>query len=185
VEQLQWLGAAEDDTGCWRLVVLEGTLVADLAAGVVRVSEGKPASSWWTVLVLHYLSVSVRPTEEPWPGVAFADLPGGRSYAPVYQGRVIARLCGTIGRDRATLAAAVEKLGGRELCDEAVAPADLACEFRVFPRVAMRLYWYAGDEEFSPSAVLLLPKTIASFFGIEDIVVLSERLVARLAGGSV
>ena len=46
----------------------------------------------------------------------------------------------------------------------------------------MRVIWYAADEEFAPSATLLLPANIESYFGIEDVVVLSERVVAWLAG---
>ena len=68
-------------------------------------------------------------------------------------------------------------LGGR-----AEAGGDTAFDFDVFPRLAVRVIWYAGDEEFPPSATLLLPVNIASYLCVEDIVVLSERLVSRLAG---
>ncbi len=57
----------------------------------------------------------------------------------------------------------------------------MVIEFQVFPRLRVRLAWYAGDEELAPSAALLLPANIESFLGLEDIVVLSEQLVARLA----
>ena len=56
-------------------------------------------------------------------------------------------------------------------------------DFQVYHRVRVRLIWYAGDEELAPSAVFLLPVNIESFFCLEDIVVLSERIVSRLAGG--
>ena len=59
---------------------------------------------------------------------------------------------------------------------------DAAFDFDMFPRVCVRLIWHAADEEFPPSATLLLPANIDAFFCIEDIVVLSERLVARLGG---
>jgi len=54
--------------------------------------------------------------------------------------------------------------------------------FDVFPRLTLRLVWHAPDEEFPPSATLLLPDNIEAFFVAEDIVVLSECLVARLGG---
>jgi hypothetical protein len=50
----------------------------------------------------------------------------------------------------------------------------------MFPRICLRLIWHAPDDEFPPSATILLPAAIESFFCTEDIVVLSERLTARL-----
>ena len=113
------------------------------------------------------------------PAVAFADLAAGRAYAPVYQGRVIGRLCSTAGRDARTLLGAGESLGGT------VVPfGDLGLDFQIYPRVRLRLIYYAGDDELTPSATLLLPPNIESFFCVEDVVVLSEGLVARLGGRS-
>lgn len=188
-EQLAWLGATPTGGGC-SLRVLEDVLTVDLETGTVRDPAGRVAGPWWRVLVLHYLSVSSRPAEQP-PGVTFADLPGGRAYASVYQRRVIERLCRTAGRDGPTLRRAGEDLAGRVVRDSAeglVAPpappaGDLVMEFAAFPRVTVQLAWYAGDEELTPSAALLLPSNVESFFCLEDIVVLSERLVSRLAGG--
>jgi hypothetical protein len=88
-------------------------------------------------------------------------------------------LCATVGRDAEGLWAAAGALGGRAA---ACAAGDAAFDFCVFPRVLARLVWHAPDEEFSPSATLLLPANIESYFCAEDIVVLSESLVARLGG---
>ena len=59
---------------------------------------------------------------------------------------------------------------------------DTAFDFDIFPRLCVRVIWHAADEEFPPSATLLLPANIESYFCIEDIVVLSESLVSRLGG---
>ena len=59
---------------------------------------------------------------------------------------------------------------------------DRAFEFRVFPQLRLKLIWYAADDEFPPSAKILLPENIFPALSIEDIVVLSEQLVARLSG---
>jgi len=188
-DQLEWLGAlgAADQ---WRVPVLDGSLTVEQELGTVRDSTGRPVGPLWRVLTLHYLGVPARPKEEP-PAITFADLPGGRAYAGVYQGRVIHRLCRTVGRDRKTLRRAAETLGGQVIADASEGPSsapaapvgDLVLEFQVYPRVRLRLVWYAGDEELSPSAVLLLPGNIESFFCLEDIVVLSEGLISRLSGG--
>jgi len=182
--QLEWLGARPAGSR-WRLGVLEEVLEWEPSTGVVRTSAGGRVRPVWQVLTLHYLAVGARPPTAP-PAVTFADLPAGRAYAPVYRGRVIERLCHTVGRDARTLRQAGAALGGRPVpgrAPPAGSAPDLAMDFQVFPRVGVRLVWYAGDEELAPSASLLLPGNIESFFCTEDIVVLSERLVSRLSGG--
>jgi len=174
-EELGWLGAEPAGDVC-RVKVLAEVLTVDRPSGRVTAASGAEVSAPWRVLVLHYLCVSGRPEAGP-PEVTFADMPGATAYAGVYRGRVNARLCATAGRDEASLRAGAEALGGRE-----VEGGDAAFDFQVFPRIRVRLAWYAADEEFSPSATLLLPTNVEAYFCIEDIVVLSERLVSRLSG---
>jgi len=176
VEQLRWLGArARDDR--WDLPVLEELLSIDLDDGAVRTSEGRPVGPFWQVLTLHYLSTSGRPAAGP-PSVSFAHLPSGMAYAGVYRQRVIERLCRTVGREGDSLRRAARALGGR-----AVSGGDAGFDFQPYPRIRIRLVWYAGDDELPPSGVMLLPQTIEAFLTVEDIVVLSERIVSRLSGG--
>jgi len=174
-DQLAWLGARRAGK-MWRLDVLNDSLDVDISSGAVRTSEGREARAVWRILTLHYLTVTSRP-ESRAPEVTFADLPAGRAYAGVYHSRVIARLCATVGRDLASLSAAAAAAGAR-----AVEAGDAAFEMNLFPRIAVRLIWHAGDEEFGPSATLLLPANIESFLEIEDVVVLSESLVSRMSG---
>lgn len=173
--QFRWLGAEPAGNG-WRLPVLEEVLEVDLAARRISTSSGEPVGPPWRILVLHYLAIQAQP-EELEPGVTFADLPTARSYAGVYQGRVIARLCHTAGRSEEKLRAGAEKLGGQP-----AEGGDLSYDFRPFPRLRLRLVWHAPDDEFPASATLLLPPNIEDYFCSEDIVVLSETLVARLSG---
>jgi len=175
-EQLEWLGAKRDGE-MWKLLVMNESMTIDAASGDVTAAGGRPIGPWWQVLTLHYLAVTGRPHTRP-PAIGFAELPAGRAYAPVYHQRVIARLCRTVGCDEASLQEAACAVGG-----QAVAGGDLAFDFQALPRITLRLVWYAGDEELSPSAVLLLPDNVESFFCVEDIVVLSERLVLLLGGG--
>jgi hypothetical protein len=174
-EQLAWLGAVERE-GLWRVAVLEDTLAIDLASGRITTSAGAAVKITWQVLVLHYLVVSARPHPQP-PEVSFADLPSGRGYAGVYDKRVIKRLCGTAGRNLDTLRRAAEGLGARQ-----AEGGDAAFRFNVFPRLPVQLVWHASDEEFPPSATVLLPGNAEEWFCTEDIVVLCESLVARLSG---
>ncbi len=175
-EQLEWLGARKDGHR-WVLGVLNESLTVDLTDGIVRTSSGQPTGPWWRILTLHYLAVSIRPLDEP-PSITFADTTAGMGYADVYRMRVIDRLCRTVGSCQAALGPAAEAIGG-----VAATGGDLTFDFRVYPRVRLRLVWHAPDEEFGPSATLLLPANIESFFCVEDTVVLSERLISRLSGG--
>lgn len=174
-QQIRWLGA-EPVGGLWRLPVLNDAFEVDLASGRVTTETGREVGPAWQILALHYLAVAARPDSRP-PEVTFADLAAARSYADVYERRTTQRLCTSVGREAGSLRAAAARLGAR-----AVPGGDAAFRFDVFPRLAIELVWYAPDEEFPPSATLLLPANIESYFCAEDIVVLSERLVLRLCG---
>jgi len=175
-EQVRWLGA-DPVQPTWRLPVLDDVFHIDLPASRITTSTGEQVGPQWTILALHYLAVSARP-EPRAPEMTFADLGAARTYAGVYHGRVIARLCATAGRDFQTLLNAAGAIGGNSV----PAVADAAFDFDVFPRVSLRLIWHAPDDEFPPSATLLLPANIELYFCAEDIVVLSELLISRLGG---
>jgi hypothetical protein len=174
-EQIGWLGGRAQGNSCL-LTVLDQELVVDPASARVTLATGQDVRPEWQILVLHYLAVSGRPEPRP-PEVTFADLPNGRGYADVYDKRVLKRLCATAGREAAALRRAAEGLQGRE-----VPGGDAAFQFTVFPRVPIRLIWHAPDEEFPPSASILLPANVEEFFSTEDIVVLCECCVSRLSG---
>jgi hypothetical protein len=174
-EQLEWLGVdASDDV--WRIPVLDDTFQVFRSERRITTGGGAAVGPHWRILALHYLAVTHR-SDRCEPGITFADLQTARSYNKVYEGRTVGRLCATAGRDEDRLRAAAATLGGRP-----AEGGDLAFDFDPFPRVRLRLVWYAPDEEFPPSATILLPGNIESFYCAEDIVVLSEGLVSRLCG---
>lgn len=176
-EQIIWLGAQPLAKG-WRLPVLDDAFDVDPGAHRVATRGGQEVRPAWRILALHYLAIRGRP-EPCSPEVTFADLPTARTYAGVYRARTVDRLCATVGRTLEPLDRAARALGGL-----VARGGDLAFDFRVFPRLTVRLIWHAPDQEFPPSATLLLPANIESYFLPEDIVVLSELLVGRLAGRS-
>ncbi|MCK5113169.1 MAG: DUF3786 domain-containing protein [Phycisphaerae bacterium] len=173
--QLELLGA-KPNGNLWQLPVLNDTFDVDTKTGCVGASSGQPVGLPWRILTLHYLAVRGN-VEKQIPSVGFADISAGRSYAGVYKARVISRLCATVGRTAETLCSAADNIGG-----VAIEDSDLGYDFDIFPQITLRLLWYAPDDEFPASASLLLPKNILSFFSVEDTVVLSESLIARLSG---
>ena len=174
-EQFRWLGA-DLSGGVWRLPVLGDVLDVDISARRIVASAGGRVGLRWSILVLHYLAVGARP-EQVEPSVTFADLGTARSYAGVYAARVTERLCHATGGRLESLRVGADALGA-----QAAEGGDAAFDFQPFPRIKLRLIWHAGDDEFPATATLLLPRNIESYFCCEDIVVLSENLVARLAG---
>jgi hypothetical protein len=174
-EQLQWLGAVADGN-TWTLDVLGDTLTADIKTGTVKTAKGDDVRETWQILVLHYLSIASKPVFGDGE-LTFAEIPGTITYDKVYQGRVIGRFCYTAGRNAETLAAAAESLDAQESDG-----GDKAFVFSLFPKLRFKLIWYAADDEFPQSATILLPTNIFPALSIEDIVVLSEQLVARLGG---
>ncbi|MEE8451285.1 MAG: DUF3786 domain-containing protein [Thermoguttaceae bacterium] len=179
-DQFQWLGAKREGS-VWRLPVFDDVFEVDISAGRMNTAAGEPVGAGWRILALHYLAIKDRP-ERRVPDTTFADLLAARSYSDTYQGRVIRRLCATAGRDAEKLRAAAEALGGRDAAGADPLTGDATFDFDEFPRVPLRLIWHAADEEFPPSATLLLPSNIEEYFCSEDIVVLSECLTARLGG---
>jgi len=173
--QLQLLGAKPKDD-VWELPVLNDVFEIDTKLGRVSMLSGGEVSLPWKILSLHYLGVR-GDVEKMTPSLGFANISAGRVYADVYKARVISRLCGTAGRNADTMRAAADKIGGMKIED-----GDMGYDFNLFPKISLRLLWYAPDEEFPPSATVLLPENILSFFSVEDTVVLSESLIARLSG---
>ena len=174
-EQLRWLGASHAGDA-WRLPVLEDALSVHLPDGRVLTSTARAVCPQWQLIVLHYLAARARPLVSV-PALTFADLPDGLTYASVYQPRVIGRLCATAGRNADSLRPAAIALGAAP-----VDAGDMAFDFDIFPRLTLRLVWHAPDDEFDASATILLPRDITELLTTEDIVVLSELLVARLSG---
>lgn len=179
---LSMLGADESAPGCYRLPVLDTTFLVNLQSAEVTLATVEPPDNavriQWRILALHYLSAPPGEPSEHWVG--FSELePAAQIYQAVYEGRVLGRLCGIMGRDRGRFVEAALRLNGErtDLGDEGF-------RFRVFPKLPVQIAWYLGDDEFPPSASFVYPENATHFLSLEDVVVLSERVVGRLGGGS-
>ena len=130
------------------------------------------------ILLLHYL---IRADGNPLTGrwVAYKDIPGGLLYAGVFARRVTEPLQRRFGKSAKTFKEAGIKSGG-----EPVEVGDASFILRAFPRVPLQYILWEGDEEFPPSAQLLLDASVDHYLSLEDIVVLGQVTTGRLINRS-
>jgi hypothetical protein len=126
------------------------------------------------ILILHYM-LAPEPPEPTGNWVAYRDIPGAAFYFSAFVKRAVDPLKKTFGHNAAGLVQASAQLGGK-----AVEPGDAAFEFRLFPRVLLRMILWEGDAEFEPEANILFDDTIGKIFLPEDIAWLAGMLVYRL-----
>jgi len=126
------------------------------------------------VLILHYMLGQDMPAPTGnW--VAYREIPGAAFYFSAFVKRAVDPLKKTFGSNAAALVRASAQLSGK-----AVEPGDAAFEFKLFPRVCLRLILWEGDAEFPPEANILFDESIGSIFFPEDIAWLTGMLVYRL-----
>jgi hypothetical protein len=173
------LGAVSVGDRRYELPVLEWRYRIDLVTGTVTHANDGAAGDVpmvWRILVLHYLA-SRRPDSVMTRWVSYAEFQDVRGYEKVFRGRVMGRLCATAGRSREAFTAAGQRLRGQPFPE-----GDAGFRFQVFPRLAVAIAWFSGDDELPPSVSFLLPDNALDFLPLEDLVVLSESVVSRLQG---
>jgi len=107
--------------------------------------------------------------------VSFRQIPGGRAYDPVFEGRVVAPVARHLGDKVDRFAKAAEHLGGRP-----VAQGDKAYVVNALPLVPLTYVLWKGDEEFPPRAQVLLDASAESYLDAEAITHLASITTSRL-----
>jgi hypothetical protein len=125
------------------------------------------------VLILHYLQAAPAGLSGEW--VAYREIPGATFYFGAFVKRAVDPLKKVFGQNTGGLGGAAGRLKG-----EPVDVGDMAFEFRVFPRVPVRVILYAGDEEFPPEANILFDRSIGRILSPEDVAWMAGMLVYRL-----
>lgn len=126
------------------------------------------------VLILHYLMAdNTRKPTGKW--IAYREISGASFYFSAFVKRAIDPLKKTFGQNIFGLAQAARQLNG-----EAIKSGDGGFEFHVFPKVALQLILWAGDDEFPPEANILFDETIGDFLSPEDVAWLAGMVVYRL-----
>jgi len=107
--------------------------------------------------------------------VSFRQIPGGRAYDPVFEGRVVAPVARHLGDKLDRFAKAAERLGGRP-----VAQGDKAYLINALPLVPLTYVLWKGDEEFPPRAQVLLDASAELYLDAEAITHLASITTSRL-----
>ncbi len=139
-------------------------------------TPGKEVPIQEQILILHYL-LAGRPEHSPGDWVAYREIPGAAFYYAAFLKRAVEPLKKAFGRNIAGLKHAAARLDG-----VAVEFGDAGFDFRVFPKVPVRLILHAGDDEFPAEATILFDRSIERMLSPEDIAWLAGMVVYRLIG---
>ncbi|MBW1696763.1 MAG: DUF3786 domain-containing protein [Deltaproteobacteria bacterium] len=128
------------------------------------------------VLILHYLQGSGKAeATDVW--ITYREIPDASFYYSAFIKRAIEPLKKVFGQNLTGFTAAARQLGGKR-----ISHGDAAFEFKIFPKVAIRIILWKADEEFPPEANILFDKSIAWILSPEDIAWLCGLFVYRLIG---
>jgi hypothetical protein len=125
------------------------------------------------VLILHYLQAASVGVSGEW--VAYREIPGAAFYFGAFVKRAVDPLKKVFGQNSAGFAGAAARLDG-----DPAGVGDMGFEFRVFPKVPVRVVLYVGDEEFPPEANILFDRSIGRMLSPEDVAWMAGMLVYRL-----
>ncbi|MCX7822895.1 MAG: DUF3786 domain-containing protein [Syntrophobacterales bacterium] len=129
------------------------------------------------VLIAHYL-LGVSYQEETGEWITFRDIPDGHFYYDAFLRRARDPFLKTFGSKPELYEKVAPMLGGIPV----KGLGDVAFDFKVFPKVTVRIVLWKGDEEFPPEASILFDRSIQSNLPIEDIAYLSGGVVYRMMG---
>lgn len=126
------------------------------------------------VLILHYMMAETEALpSDKW--VAYRELPGASFYFGPFTKRAIDPLKKVFGNNLSGFHTASAKLAGKPISD-----GDAGFEFKIFPKVPVRLIVWEGDEEFAPEAGILFDESVGHILPVEDVAWLAGMVVYRL-----
>jgi len=139
--------------------------------------EGKEISLTDQVLIAHYL-LGASGEKETGEWITFRDIPDGHFYYDAFLKRARDPFLKTFGNNPQLYEKVAPIIGGVAI--EGVG--DVAFDFRVFPKITVRIILWKGDDEFPPEASILFDSNIQSYLPVEDIAYLSGGVVYRMMG---
>ena len=173
-EQAASLGITVDGQRL-RVPALDRELIVDCDTRTITLTDGRPATEAWGILVLHY--VQARNLQVDATPSSFAEFPDCQFYVSVFGGRIVNRFLYTIGR---TAESFIEK--GQALGATRLPGPDLSFRFAVFPTLPITITRFEGDDELPPGANVIYQADAVQVLPAEDRVVAAEQLLNVLAG---
>ncbi len=177
-QQCRKSGARYLETDAQRVIVLQylnrryQITLPDVDISLADSEEEVPIRD--QILILHYLTLA-KGTPPANKMVTFKELPGGANYFPSFCERTVKPLVNHFGKKPQRLVDTAGTLGGHK-----ADYGDAAVTIDVFPRVAITLVLWRGDEEFAPSGSILFDATIPDYLPTEDTTVLCENVIWKL-----
>ncbi len=130
--------------------------------GAVSDQAGNQASSYISILILHYL-VTARGTPLAGSWISYRHLPGGDIYMDPFQKRAVLPFLKTFGERPEDFEAAASSLGGLRLDQSGISIA-----IPVMPRVPLLFVLWPGDDEMAATANILFDQVAADYLPTED-----------------
>jgi hypothetical protein len=127
------------------------------------------------ILILHYL-ITAKGTPATGKLIGFRQVPGGLFEYASFSREVLVPLLEHFGKEPERLVEAAANLGGSK-----AGYGDIAVSIKAFPNVSVAIVLWRGDDEFAPNGNMLFDSTVADYLSTEDMSVLCERIVERLA----
>ena len=127
------------------------------------------------ILILHYL-ITAKGTPNTGKLIGFRQVPGGLFEHACFSREVLTPLLDHFGKEPERLLEAAANLGGSK-----VSYGDVAVSIKAFPSVSVVIVLWRGDDEFAPNASMLFDSTVADYLSTEDMSVLCERILEKLA----
>jgi hypothetical protein len=157
-------------------------LVPHPGGEVVNQGTGKPAHASIAIVLWHYLlTADGTPPANRW--LTFRELPHGLFYSRAFAQHAENLLAGKFGADVDGFRRAAVALGGQILTaapGAGLAPPDAAYRFQVFPRLAIAVQLWEGDEEFPGRVQVLFDAAASHYLPTEDLSGVGDWLAHKL-----
>jgi hypothetical protein len=152
-------------------------VVGEQDVSIDHQEDGKEISLTDQVLIAHYL-LGASGEAETGDWITFRDIPDGHFYYDAFLKRARDPFLKTFGNKPDLYHKVAPMIGGEPV----QGLGDVAFDFRVFPRIVLRIILWKGDDEFPPEANILFDRSIQSYLPVEDIAYLSGGVVYRMMG---
>jgi hypothetical protein len=159
-----------------RLVVpfFDETIELVTPACTFKSTHGTSVSLVARIVILHYL-LHASGRDVGTELIGYDDIPGCRSYLPVFERRVVRPLLSAFGYARDAFMEAGKALGGN-----AEEYGSASVTVRVLPNVPLTFVLWEGDQDFPSSMKVLFDRSISEYLPLEDITVIAKMASTRM-----